>query len=260
MNAYFIKTDKKQYGPLTLEMLKVLPIYRDTMLWRKGVDEWQKAEEFPELQSIFTNAPPSFGGTSLHRHSYIQRKIIFYRLTKAAKPSFIISVILTIVTAAILWLTFKPNKFGAAEVERITKYFSEQQIKFQAQQMADEAEMRKWQEYEKQHPEVEQERKRLTEGINNPFKDVGIVPIGPGASIPYEYVDGFWDYCKNADGEVFLNLTDIKSSFDSRSSYLTKKVVKISVYSFLIFFAIILTFLYYKPGLVNLKVSRLTQR
>lgn len=255
MNAYFIKTDKKQYGPLTLEMLKSLPIYRDTMLWRKGMNEWQKAEEFPELQSIFTNVPPSFGDTSLHHHSYIQRKVIFYRLTKAAKPSFIISTILAIVIATILWFTFKPNKFGEEDVKRIAHYFNEQQLKFHAQQMADEAEIRKWQEYERQHPEVEQERKKLTEGINNPFKDVGVVPIGPGASIPYEYLDGFWDYCKNADGEVFLNLTDIKSSFDSRSSYLTNKIIKISGFSFLIFFATILTFLYYKNGMAYKRVS-----
>ncbi|MBI1341801.1 MAG: DUF4339 domain-containing protein [Terrimonas sp.] len=255
MNAYFIKTDKKQYGPLTLEMLKSLSIHRDTMLWRKGMNEWQKAEEFPELQSIFTDVPPNLDGTSFHRHSYIKKKILLFRLAKCVKPALIASVILTILTAVVLWLTFKPNKFGEAEVERINQYFREQQLKFQAQQMADEAEMRKWKEYERQHPEVEQERKRLTEGINNPFKDVGVVPIGPGASIPYEYVDGFWDYCKNADGEVFLNLTDIKSSFDSRSSYLTKKIVKICVFSFLIFFATILAFLYYKHGLVNRKVS-----
>lgn len=254
MNAYYIKTDKKLCGPLTLEMLKALPIYRDTMLWRKGVNEWQKAEEFPELQSIFTNAPPSLGNISLHRHSYIQKKIIFYKLIKAAKPSFIVSLILTIVTAAILWLTFKPNKFGEEEVGRITQYFREQQLKFQAQQIADEAEMRKWQEYERQHPEIEQERKRLTEGINNPFKDVGIVPIGPGASIPYEYVDGFWDYCKNANGEVFLNLTDIKSSFDSRSSFLTNKIIRISLFSFLIFFVTILILFYYRHNLLNVKV------
>lgn len=255
MNTYFIKTDKKQYGPLTIQMLKILPIYRDTMLWRKGMNEWQKAEAFPELQSIFTNAPPSLGGTSFYHHSYVQRKVVLYRLTKAAKPSFIISIILAIVAATILWFTFKPNKFGEEDVNRIAQYFSEQQLKFQAQQMADEAEMRKWREYERQHPEVEQERKRLTEGINNPFKDVGVVPIGPGASIPYEYVDGFWDYCKNADGDVFLNLTDIKASFDSRRSYLTKKVIKISVFSSLIFFATILIFLYYKHGMVNKKVS-----
>ncbi len=259
MNAYFIKTDKQQYGPLTLEMLKAIPIYRNTILWRKGISEWQKAEDIPELQSIFTNAPPSMDGISLHRHSYIRRKVIFYRLTKGTKPALMVSVILTIVTAALLWLVFKPNKFDETAVNRINQYFNGQQLKYQAQRIADESEMKKWQEYERQHPEVAQERKRLTEGIDNPFKDVGVVPIAPGASIPYEYVDGFWDYCRNADGEVFLNLTDVKASFESRSSYLINKIAKISMLSFLLFFTIITIFLYYKQGLANRKVSFLAQ-
>lgn len=253
MTTYFIETDNKQYGPVTLEMLKSIPIYRNTMLWKKGMAEWQKAEDFPELKSIFMDAPPSTSDINSHRLSYIKRRILLYKLGKCAKPASVVSVILTIVTAVLLWLTFQPNKFGEPEVKRINQYFSEQQLKYQAQQMADEAEMKKWQEYERQHPEVVQERVRLTEGISNPFKDVGIVPIAPGASIPYEYVNGFWDYCRNADGEVFLNLTDIKTSFESRSSYLIKKIVKIAGVSFLVIFMTIALFLYYRLGLIKTK-------
>lgn len=64
-------------------------------------------------------------------------------------------------------------------------------------------------------------------------------------SIPYEYIDGFWNYCGNADGKVFLNLTNIEESFKSRKTYLTERIIKTSIVPFLIAYIIIIGFLFY---------------
>lgn len=254
MRAYFIKTDKGHLGPISIDLLRLLPIKRETLLWRNGTASWQKAEDTEDLKDYFKNTPPSLetGFNGAFKHSYLKTKVLGLLLARFSKLSLLISILATALIAGFLWLRFQPNKFGETEADKIYQYFNSQQLKYQAQQMAEQAEIRRQQEYERLHPEIREERERFKKGIKNPFENLGIVPIGPGASIPYEFVDGFWDYCGDADGKVFLNLNNIQSSFDSRSSYLKWRIFKVSGNLFLASFIILITCLtYYKMLKMN---------
>lgn len=102
--------------------------------------------------------------------------------------------------------------------------------------------------YDKLSPEIklqkEVERQEFLELYlkhvgSNPFQDVAIVPVGPAAVLPYKYIDGFWDYCSDSDEKVFLNLSNISDSFESRREFLTEKAILISAFAFFISFGLI---------------------
>ena len=60
MNEKYYYTDgKDQFGPYTLEELKSKPITPTTKMWKEGLADWINANEFPELQSMFTPQTPS---------------------------------------------------------------------------------------------------------------------------------------------------------------------------------------------------------
>lgn len=58
MNQYYIVEDGVKKGPFSLEELKNLPFERNTLVWHKGFDKWQKAEEVKELKELLSNTPP----------------------------------------------------------------------------------------------------------------------------------------------------------------------------------------------------------
>ena len=58
MNSYFYSENDKQIGPVTFEDLKTKNINRNTMVWKEGMDNWQKAGEVKELASLFASVPP----------------------------------------------------------------------------------------------------------------------------------------------------------------------------------------------------------
>ncbi len=58
MKKYFYLENKKQLGPFTIEELKEKGIRKDTMVWYKGMAEWKKAEELPELKDILGEDEP----------------------------------------------------------------------------------------------------------------------------------------------------------------------------------------------------------
>lgn len=66
MKQYFIITQGKSHGPFSLEELKQQRIAPDTLVWREGMDAWQKATIFPELARLL---PPGHPGARLRNRT-----------------------------------------------------------------------------------------------------------------------------------------------------------------------------------------------
>jgi hypothetical protein len=58
MNQYYIVQDGDKKGPFSLEELRKLDFDRNILVWHKGLDNWQKANEVKELEELLSNAPP----------------------------------------------------------------------------------------------------------------------------------------------------------------------------------------------------------
>ena len=61
MDSYFFHDGNEQHGPFTLEELKEKSIKRETPVWNKGLEDWTRAGDLAELNSLFENTPPAFG-------------------------------------------------------------------------------------------------------------------------------------------------------------------------------------------------------
>lgn len=55
---YHIVEGGKQSEPLTFDQLKEKRITEDTMIWRKGLENWVKAKDLYEIKNIIYIAPP----------------------------------------------------------------------------------------------------------------------------------------------------------------------------------------------------------
>ena len=53
MKYYYSTNGVDQNGPLTFEELKREGITAETLIWHKGINEWQKAGEIPKLKILF---------------------------------------------------------------------------------------------------------------------------------------------------------------------------------------------------------------
>ena len=57
---YFIIENDKQSQPFSIEELKSKEIKEDTFVWRKGLEDWVKAKDLPEIEDIIFYQPPPF--------------------------------------------------------------------------------------------------------------------------------------------------------------------------------------------------------
>lgn len=64
---YFYINKKEKIGPLSLHELKEASLERNTLVWREGLDNWKKAEEFEELDEIFNSIPPEVPTTTAEK-------------------------------------------------------------------------------------------------------------------------------------------------------------------------------------------------
>jgi TM2 domain-containing membrane protein YozV len=60
---YFMADGNVQKGPFPVEQLLAQGLQRESLVWREGMPQWQKAETVPELTGLFTGyqqqyAPP----------------------------------------------------------------------------------------------------------------------------------------------------------------------------------------------------------
>ncbi len=47
MKKYYYSYGNNQYGPFTLEELKLKGIAKDTLIWYEGLENWKPAGEIP---------------------------------------------------------------------------------------------------------------------------------------------------------------------------------------------------------------------
>ena len=59
MKYYLIEKDEKT-GPFTIEELNEKDIYKETLIWTKGLDEWTAAKNIPMLKDIIDQTPPLY--------------------------------------------------------------------------------------------------------------------------------------------------------------------------------------------------------
>lgn len=76
MTAYFVAVDGAQTGPFTIEEVQVQcsrgTIRRDTLMWRDGLADWQRAEQVLQGTGISFSAeitPPPFPGSVSQSHA-----------------------------------------------------------------------------------------------------------------------------------------------------------------------------------------------
>ncbi len=55
---YFIEQNNNKIGPLTYDQLTGYIIFKDTLIWKSGLESWQKAITFEELKSLIIDEPP----------------------------------------------------------------------------------------------------------------------------------------------------------------------------------------------------------
>jgi len=51
---FFMADGNQQKGPFAVDQLISQGLKRDTLVWREGMGQWQKAESVPELAGLFT--------------------------------------------------------------------------------------------------------------------------------------------------------------------------------------------------------------
>lgn len=71
MKSYYIYQGDKQHGPYTIHQLSAMQINPAVPVWTEGFTQWIKAREVPELQPIFSLAPPPFNTTSSASNGYV---------------------------------------------------------------------------------------------------------------------------------------------------------------------------------------------
>ncbi|MBL4745537.1 MAG: RDD family protein [Flavobacteriaceae bacterium] len=59
MTYYLIEKDEKT-GPFTIEQLNEKDLYKETLVWTKGLDEWTEAKNIPMLKDIIDQTPPLY--------------------------------------------------------------------------------------------------------------------------------------------------------------------------------------------------------
>ncbi len=61
-DSIFVLVNNQQQGPFNLEQLKTLisnkQLTQDTLVWKEGMQQWDKAEGLPELNQLFKSSPP----------------------------------------------------------------------------------------------------------------------------------------------------------------------------------------------------------
>ena len=59
MKYYLIENDEKT-GPFSIEELNKRDIYKETLIWTKGLDDWTEAKNIPMLKDIIDQTPPAY--------------------------------------------------------------------------------------------------------------------------------------------------------------------------------------------------------
>ena len=66
MQKYFYTDGTNNFGPFTLEELRLKNITRETNVWFQGMSTWEPAGNVPELNDLFKLVPPPRGGSNMN--------------------------------------------------------------------------------------------------------------------------------------------------------------------------------------------------
>ena len=64
MKKYFYAKGDEQFGPFTIDELKDKKIERQTLIWFEGLNDWKKASEISELETLFVSMPPPLNSST----------------------------------------------------------------------------------------------------------------------------------------------------------------------------------------------------
>jgi uncharacterized RDD family membrane protein YckC len=57
---YYLIEESKKTGPFSIEELNKKDIYKETLIWTKGLDDWTEARNIPMLKDIIDQTPPLY--------------------------------------------------------------------------------------------------------------------------------------------------------------------------------------------------------
>jgi hypothetical protein len=110
MSLYFIEKNGKQSGPYSLEELAHEKITKDTLVWKEGLTNWQKALEFPELKIIIVSIPPPLPSKTI-------KKEIDYSYDKDTHALLLgIIVLIYNIYNVIYWETYTNETLGLIKI------------------------------------------------------------------------------------------------------------------------------------------------
>lgn len=81
MNKYFYTDGTNNFGPFTLEELKLKNITRETNVWFQGLSEWAPAGNVAELNVLFKLVPPARGSSNTNHEEPVVNQT--YPITNA---------------------------------------------------------------------------------------------------------------------------------------------------------------------------------
>jgi hypothetical protein len=99
MKRYFLHNGHAQMGPFDIDDLKTKDITKQTSIWYEGLQDWITADNVPELQSLFVNAPPPFQQQKIfieEEHNPISNASYYLNNQKKKSPYRIFGIVITL--------------------------------------------------------------------------------------------------------------------------------------------------------------------
>lgn len=117
MKKYYLHDGVGQKGPYTIEELKQLTISKDSNIWFDGLDEWKRASEIEELQSILTVIPPVFNPPPIKSSQESHKKLT---VSDKSKLNFGTAGIVMLIIIILISVFYAVNKYNGDVVKEIT--------------------------------------------------------------------------------------------------------------------------------------------
>lgn len=144
MRTYYINNGNENGGPFTIDELKNQPLYKTTLVWYQGMDEWKYASEISDLDSFFTVLPPPI--KRITAQPTVHKKEKSTTIWGLKKSYFFLALAFTLVMSFVLVLTIiqnnkraeldaknKQTEFSNEQIELQQKEYNEQQIQNEIQ-------------------------------------------------------------------------------------------------------------------------------
>ena len=117
---YFYIKKKEKIGPLSLHELKEASLERKTLVWREGLDNWKKAEEYEELEEVFNSVPPEVPVSKTEKAKDVASKEL-----EANFKILLLALGLTFVAYLIIGEINRPPYLSQQELSEMKDYLNE---------------------------------------------------------------------------------------------------------------------------------------